>query len=67
MKTYEIIGWAAESCVRGAERLLELVDRLSTGAEHLCLEAHFSDFGSLRSVAEMLPSSRFALYGWSKI
>ncbi|MDX1952959.1 MAG: hypothetical protein SFY81_12325 [Verrucomicrobiota bacterium] len=67
MKNYEIIGWGTENCAQGVERLLQLIDRLSTGAERLCLETHFSDFKSLQTVAEVLPSSRFAFYGWCRV
>lgn len=67
MKTYEITGWPLENCSSGAEKLLQLTELLSTGADRFCVESHFPDFTTLRAVAQQVPASRFALYGWCNI
>jgi hypothetical protein len=46
---------------------LEVINLLTSGAEMLCVEAHFRDVRSASAFARLARAPRFTLYGWSPV
>ena len=67
MTNYEITGWQLSTTVKGVERLLLLIDSVTAGSSELCLEAHFKTVEDMERLSQVLPTSLYCCYCWSKI